>query len=73
MLLSQAWGSRAFSRTRWRATEAGALAVVLEPFEPAPVPVNLVHAGQGLLPLKLRAFVDFAAPSLRAGLLRRRP
>ena len=55
------------------ATEAGALAVVLEAFEPAPVPVNLVHAGQGLLPLKLRAFVDFAAPLLRAGLLRRRP
>ena len=55
------------------ATEAGALAVVLEAFEPAPVPVNLVHAGQGLLPLKLRAFIDFAAPLLRAGLLRRRP
>jgi DNA-binding transcriptional LysR family regulator len=56
-----------------RAAEVGALAVVLEPFEPAPAPVNLVHAGQGLLPLKLRAFVDFAAPLLRAGLLRRRP
>lgn len=55
-----------------RATEAGALAVVLEPFEPAPAPVNLVHAGQGLLPLKLRAFIDFAAPLLRAGLLRPR-
>ncbi len=55
------------------ATEAGALAVVLEAFEPAPVPVNLVHAGQGLLPLKLRAFIDFAAPLLRAGLLRPRP
>ena len=55
------------------ATKAGALAVVLEAFEPAPVPVNLVHAGQGLLPLKLRAFIDFAAPLLRAGLLRPRP
>ena len=54
------------------ATKAGALAVVLEAFEPAPVPVNLVHAGQGLLPLKLRAFIDFAAPLLRAGLLRPR-
>ena len=48
------------------AIRAGTLAIVLEAFEPAPWPVSLVHAGQGLLPLKLRAFLDFAAPRLRA-------
>ena len=33
--------------------------------EPGPVPVSLVHAGERLLPIKLRAFLDFAAPRLR--------
>jgi DNA-binding transcriptional LysR family regulator len=42
------------------------LALVLEPFEPAPVPVSLVYGGHGLLPLKLRAFMDFAIPRLKA-------
>jgi DNA-binding transcriptional LysR family regulator len=44
---------------------AGALRRVLRRFEPAPMPVSLVHAGQGRLPLKLRAFIDFAAPRLK--------
>jgi DNA-binding transcriptional LysR family regulator len=52
------------------ALRAGRLATVLESFEPAPLPINLVYAGQGLLPLKLRAFVDFAAPRLKARFLR---
>jgi DNA-binding transcriptional LysR family regulator len=43
----------------------GRLTLVLEQFEPEPWPVSLVHTGQGLLPLKLRAFIDFAAPALR--------
>ncbi|RWB68259.1 MAG: LysR family transcriptional regulator [Mesorhizobium sp.] len=49
---------------------AGALRVVLEPFEPPPWPVSLVHAGQGRLPMKLRAFLDFAAPRLKERLAR---
>jgi DNA-binding transcriptional LysR family regulator len=48
------------------ARRAGALDVVLERFEPAPSPVNLVYSGQGLLPQKTRAFIDFAAQRLRA-------
>jgi DNA-binding transcriptional LysR family regulator len=44
-----------------------ALAVVLQSFEPAPWPVSLVYAGQRFLPLKLRAFLDFAAPRLKEG------
>lgn len=48
------------------AIRAGTLVPVLEAFEPAPWPVSLVHAGQGLLPLKVRAFIDFTAPRLKA-------
>jgi DNA-binding transcriptional LysR family regulator len=51
------------------AIRAGTLAVALQEFEPAPWPVSLIYAGQGLLPLKLRAFLDFAAPRLKARLL----
>jgi hypothetical protein len=47
---------------------AGTLALVLEAFEPAPMPVSLVYSSQGRLPLKLRALLDFAAPRLRAQL-----
>lgn len=42
------------------------LRVVLEPFEAAPLPVSLLHKGQTPLPLKLRAFLDFVTPLLRA-------
>ena len=47
------------------AVRAGALVVTLREFEPPPWPVNFVYAGAQLLPLKLRAFLDFAAPRLR--------
>ncbi|MDQ0468040.1 LysR family transcriptional regulator [Labrys wisconsinensis] len=55
------------------AVQEGRLALLLQPFEPAPWPVSLVHAGQGRLPLKLRAFLDFAAPRLRERLAREGP
>ena len=50
------------------ALRAKQLVIVLEDAEPEPVPVNLVYPGQAMLPRKLRAFLDFAAPLLRAGL-----
>jgi DNA-binding transcriptional LysR family regulator len=50
------------------AIKRGALTVVLQEFEPAPSPVSLVYAGQRRLPLKLRAFLDFVAPRLKAQL-----
>lgn len=43
----------------------GALVRLLSEHEPAAVPVSLVHPGQGRLPMKSRAFLDFAAPRLR--------
>ena len=50
------------------ALRTGALLLALREFEPPPVPVSLVHAGQGRLALKLRAILDFAAPRLKARL-----
>ncbi len=50
------------------AVRAGALTAVLQDFEPAPWPVSLVYAGHRLLPLKLRAFLDWAVPRLKARL-----
>ena len=47
----------------------GTLQVVLEDFEPEPMPVHLMHAAQGRLPLKMRLFLDFATPLLRKSLL----
>lgn len=48
-----------------RSLRAGELLRVLEPFEPAPVPVNLLYPSQGTLPLKLRSLLDFVTPRLR--------
>ncbi len=50
------------------AVKAGALVVALQDFEPAPAPVSVVHTGQTPLARKLRAFLDFATPRLRAAL-----
>jgi DNA-binding transcriptional LysR family regulator len=43
----------------------GALKIVLAGFEPRPWPVHLIRKPQSRLPLKLRAFMDYAAPRLR--------
>jgi DNA-binding transcriptional LysR family regulator len=47
------------------ALREGRLQLVLEKFEPSPLPIHLVHAGQTPLPIKLRAFLDFMAPRLK--------
>jgi DNA-binding transcriptional LysR family regulator len=56
---------RVLSYQAAHAVERGQLRLVLRKFELDPLPVNLLHTGQGHLPLKLRSFVDFAAPRLR--------
>ncbi|MGC2038086.1 MAG: LysR family transcriptional regulator, partial [Paraburkholderia caledonica] len=53
-----------------RAVDEGKLKLVLRSFEPEPIPVSIMHAGQGKLPLKTRSFIDFAVPRLRAALAR---
>jgi DNA-binding transcriptional LysR family regulator len=47
------------------APERGALTTLLEEFEPTPLPINLVYAANRFLPIKVRAFLDFAAPRLK--------
>lgn len=52
----------------YQAVEAisrGELQIVLEACEPEPSPVHLVHVARGQMPLKMRRFLDFAAPRLR--------
>ncbi|MCO5056931.1 MAG: LysR family transcriptional regulator [Rhizobiaceae bacterium] len=46
----------------------GTLRIVLEDFEVEPIPVHLLHAARGTLPSKMRVFLDFAVPVLRAKL-----
>ncbi len=48
-----------------RELEAGTLRLVLEAYEPEPVPVSALHADQGPVPLKLRAYLDWCVPRLR--------
>ena len=48
------------------AVRAGELRLVLREFEPEPLPVSLVYGGGPLLPQKLRAFLDFGVPRLKA-------
>jgi DNA-binding transcriptional LysR family regulator len=50
------------------ALRSGSLQLTLKDYEPAPVPVSLLFDGQRRVPLKLRAFLDFATPRLRARL-----
>ena len=52
------------------AVKEGRLKILLEDFEPPPLPVSIIYLGGGLLPLKVRAFIDFAAPQLKADLRR---
>ncbi|MGU3469428.1 LysR family transcriptional regulator, partial [Methylobacterium sp. C33D] len=42
--------------------------LLLRSYELDPVPDSVVHVEHGRLPLKLRAFLDFATPRIRASL-----
>src|SRR5699024_4670440 len=58
----------------YQTTEAVAqerLEIVLEPFEPDPWPIHLVHGGQSPMPQKTRVLIDFIKPHLRARLKQR--
>lgn len=50
------------------ALRAGELEIVLEDFEPNPWPVNILYTARRLIPLKLRTFIDWTVPRLRARL-----
>lgn len=57
--------TRVLSYQAARAIKESKLQVVLGAFEGPPLPVWLLHQAQGTIPLKLRSFIDFAAPRLR--------
>jgi len=57
--------TRVFSYHVTEAQRAGKLVTVLDDFDPPSLPVHLVYPGERMIPLKLRAFLDFAAPRLR--------
>jgi DNA-binding transcriptional LysR family regulator len=46
----------------------GSLRVILEAFEPAPLPVNLIHREDRLPQVKVQSFVKLAVPRLRKAL-----
>jgi DNA-binding transcriptional LysR family regulator len=58
----------AFSYHVADAVAAGALTTLLDDALPPALPISLVYTAGRFLPLKLRAFLDFSAPRLRARL-----
>jgi len=48
------------------ARRTGTLEIVLEAFEPEPLPISIVYSPRKPVPLKLRAFLDWVTPRLRA-------
>ena len=62
--------ARVFSHHVAASIEAGTLVTVLDDCEPTPLPVNLLYTAGRFLPIKVRAFLDFAAPRLKAQLAR---
>ncbi|QDE39479.1 LysR family transcriptional regulator [Luteibacter pinisoli] len=50
------------------AVKAGKLQYILQAYEVEPLPVHLVHISRHIMPAKLRHFIDFAVPKLRAEL-----
>ena len=48
------------------ARRSGALEFILDAYEPEPWAITMIYPGQGSLPHKLRSFLNFAAPRLRA-------
>lgn len=51
------------------AIKAGKLKLILRGYEPEPSPVHFVYRPGHSMPQKLRAFIDFAAPRMRARLV----
>ncbi|QIO35753.1 LysR family transcriptional regulator [Bradyrhizobium sp. 1(2017)] len=58
----------AFSYLVADAVRSGELVPLLQGFQPPPQPVSFVYSPNRFMPAKLRAFLDFAAPRVRARL-----
>jgi DNA-binding transcriptional LysR family regulator len=60
--------AEAFSYYVAEAIKSGELAALLQAFQPPPLPVSFVYSPNRFMPVKLRAFLDFTLPRLRARL-----
>jgi DNA-binding transcriptional LysR family regulator len=58
----------AFSYHVTNAIKSGELILLLQGYQPEPLPVSFVYSPNRFMPVKLRAFLDFAVPRLRARL-----
>lgn len=58
----------AFSYNVAAFVKAGTLIRLLDTCQPPPRPINLVYSSSRFMPIKLRAFLDFAIPRLKEGL-----
>ena len=66
--ISGAGLTRVMSYKMDAARRAGTLQLVLEAFEPAPLPIHIVYSPRKPIPLKLRVFLDWVTPRLKARL-----
>ena len=60
--------TEAFSYYVAGSIKSGELVPLLQNFQPPPLPVSFVYSSSRFMPLKLRAFLDFAIPRLKARL-----
>ncbi len=60
--------ARVMSYKMEAARRAGTLAVLMDDLEQEPLPVHIVYARRKLVPLKLRAFLNWVTPRLKARL-----
>jgi len=60
--------TEAFSYYVAGSIKSGELVPLLQDFQPPPLPVSFVYSSSRFMPLKLRAFLDFTTPRLKARL-----
>ena len=60
--------AEAFSYHVADSIKVGELVPLLQDFQPPPIPVSFVYSPHRFMPVKLRAFLDFALPRLKARL-----
>ena len=60
--------AEAFSYHVAESIKSGELVPLLQDFQPPPLPVSFVYSPSRFMPVKLRAFLDFALPRLKARL-----
>jgi len=60
--------AEAFSYHVAESIKSGELVPLLRDFQPPPIPISFVYSPHRFMPVKLRAFLDFALPRLKASL-----